>query len=79
MQKNRNYCPSILVEKKESQFLDSRPRPTVSAGIILMTGKGIDAEVDDLGFLSNTSNNEKINLQQKEKEKNPTLVYKLRK
>ncbi|GEM_PF-3645134 len=37
----------------ESEFLNSRPGSGPLIGIVPMTGKGIEAEVDDLDFVYN--------------------------
>lgn len=38
--------------EEESQFLNFKPKQEPLIGIIPMTGKGIDDEVDDLSFLN---------------------------
>lgn len=51
----KRYSVGLDVEREsidgESQFLNSMPEEEPLIGMIPMTGKGIDAEVDDLYFV----------------------------
>lgn len=42
------------IQEKTSQFLDSRPQQPLLIGFVSMTGKGIEEEIDDLSFCSET-------------------------
>lgn len=54
MAQKRSYGVGLAVESgmlgDESQFLDSRPEEGPLIGFIPLTGKGIEADVDDLAF-----------------------------
>lgn len=51
----KKYSMGLDVEREnidiESQFLNSQPEEKPLIGMLLMTGKGIDEEVDDLSFV----------------------------
>lgn len=54
MAQKESYSIGLTVERsmlgEESQFLDSRPEEGPMIGFIPFTGKGIEADVDDLAF-----------------------------
>lgn len=65
MLEEENY---VYVEKNEceSQFLNSKPEQLPIVGIIPMTGEGVDATINDLGFCSELIMDEEVKVKKKE-------------